>query len=79
MVGFPCEKEKKKKAANAVTEALKQNGIYKIFFVITLEAGRFDPRDSSLISVVLEHAPDIRNYGLIINKVMQTFSCHSLL
>ena len=61
--------EMKKNAADAVTQSLKQNGVYKIFFVITLESGRFDTRDSTLINLILEHAPDISKYGLIINKV----------
>jgi len=64
-----ADQEMKKKAADAVTESLKANGIYKVFFIITLESGRFDPRDSTLISVILDHAPDITKYGLIINKV----------
>ena len=39
----------RKAAAKAITEALKKNGIYKIFFVITLEAGRVRPVDLATI------------------------------
>jgi len=60
------------KAAQAVTEALKQTGRYKIFFVVTLEAGRFDPKDTTLVQQILNHAPDISQYGVIINKMSST-------
>ena len=36
-----------------------------------MEAGRFDPKDTTLIQVILEHAPDVKNFGLIINKVSE--------
>ena len=63
-----ANKEMQKRAAEEVTKALKQRGIYKIFFVITLEAGRVDTRDAALIKVILEHAREITRFGVIVNK-----------
>ena len=56
-------------AAQAITKALKQNGTYQVFFVITLEAGRVRPEDMVTIRLVLESASDIKHYSLIINKL----------
>lgn len=49
----------RKQAAKAITEALKRDGNYQIFFVITLEAGRIRPEDMATIKLVLESASDI--------------------
>ena len=56
-------------AAKAITQALKKNGSYQIFFVITLEAGRIRPEDMTTIKLVLESASDITYYSIIINKL----------
>jgi len=48
---------------------LKQDGFYKIFFVITEEAGRIRPADSATIQLILEAAPPIVEYNIIVNKV----------
>ena len=61
--------ELRKAAAEAITEALKQNGMYQIFFVVTLEAGRVRPVDLTTIKIVLENAKDITNYSIIVNKL----------
>merc|ERR1740124_782391 len=57
-----------KKVAMAITSALKQNGRYKIIFVVTLEAGRVKPDDTETIRSVLNAAPIGINYTTIINK-----------
>ena len=59
----------RQQAAEAITKALKQDGIYQVFFVITLEAGRVRPEDMETIRLVLESASDIKYYSLIINKL----------
>ena len=59
----------REKAAKAITEALKKDGRYQIFFVITLEAGRIRPEDMTTIKLVLESASDITHYSIIINKL----------
>ena len=59
----------RKAAAEAITKALKQNGIYQIFFVVTLESGRVRPQDLATIKLVLENAKDITYYSLIVNKL----------
>ena len=59
----------RKAAAEAITEALKQNGIYQIFFVVTLESGRVRPQDLATIKIVLEHAKDVTKYSIIVNKL----------
>ena len=55
--------------AKAITMALKQNGIYQIFFVVTLESGRVRPQDLATIKIVLENATDITYYSIIVNKL----------
>ena len=62
----------RKAAAEAITEALRQNGMYQIFFVVTLESGRVRPQDLATIKLVLENAKDITYYSLIVNKLTKT-------
>lgn len=65
-----ADTQKRKDAANAIEEALKMNGEYKIFFVVCLQAGRVSPQDVATMKVVLEACSRIgTNYGIIINKV----------
>ena len=60
----------RKQAAEAITQALKKDGNYKVFFIVTLESGRVRPDDATTMKLVLEAAPAIGNkYGIIINKV----------
>ena len=59
----------REKAAKAITKALKQNGRYQIFFVVTLESGRIRSQDLATIKLVLENAKDITSFSLIINKL----------
>jgi len=61
--------EMRKQAAEAITTALKQNGSYRIFFVLTLEAGRVRPADKATMELVLDSAPIGDNYGVIFNKL----------
>lgn len=56
-------------AASAITEALKQNGQYQVFFVVTLSAGRLRPEDLTTIWLVLLNATDIKIVNIIINKL----------
>ena len=56
-------------AAQAISKALKQDGIYQIFFVIKLEAGRIRPEDMATIRLVLDSSKDIKYYSIIINKL----------
>ena len=59
----------RKAAAQAITKALKKNGTYQIFFVVTLEAGRVRAQDLTAIRLVLENATAITSYSLIVNKL----------
>ena len=59
----------RQKAATAITKALRKDGTYQIFFVITLEAGRIRPEDMTTIKLVLECSSDIEYYSIIINKL----------
>ena len=61
----------RKAAANAITEALRQNGRYQIFFVVTLSAGRLRPEDLATMWIVLLNAPDVTQFSIIINKLSQ--------
>merc|ERR1712070_51924 len=58
-------------AAQAISEALKNTGNYRIFFVITLEAGRVRPTDVATIRLVTDALCDIKGvcYSIIINKL----------
>eukprot|EP00972_Heterocapsa_arctica_P004459 662494-Heterocapsa_arctica.AAC.1 len=57
-------------AAKEISKALKRDGDFKVFFVITLEAGRVRPSDKVTIKLVLDAAPDIGcKYGIIVNKM----------
>lgn len=56
-------------AARAITEALKQNGEYQIFFVVVLSAGRFRPEDLTTIWQFLPSTPTITLVNIIINKL----------
>ena len=58
----------RQKAADAITQALKQNGYYKIFFVVVLQNGRVRPEDIATMTLVLNAAP-ITHYGVIINQL----------
>ena len=62
----------RKAAAVAITTALRQNGMYQIYFVVTLESGRVRPQDLATIKLVLENAKDITYYSLIVNKLTKT-------
>lgn len=55
-------------AADAITKALKQNGFYRIFFVLTVEAGRVKPDDKTTMKLILDAAPTITDYSVIVNK-----------
>jgi len=56
-------------AAVAIAEALRSGGFYRLVFVITLEALRLKPDDITMIRLVLEASPEIKDYGIIINKL----------
>ena len=58
-------------AASSITKALRQNGSYQIFFVVTLSAGRLRPEDLITIRLVLMNAPEIKCFSIIINKLSQ--------
>ena len=68
----------RKTAAKAITEGLKKGGIYQIFFVVTLEAGRLRPTDLATIKIVLRNAKEITSYSLIINKLSKRVHDHFL-
>jgi len=61
--------EMQEESMEAILQALQQGGRYFVAFVITLESGRVKPEDISTIEAVLEGAPDITRFGLIINKL----------
>lgn len=58
----------RKNAAAAITTALKQDGYYRIFFVVTTEAGRVRPDDKTTMKLILDASPEITNYSIIVNK-----------
>jgi len=48
---------------------LKEDGTYKIFFVCKEDSLRVRPADIRTMQVILEAAPSITSYGLIINRI----------
>ena len=56
-------------AAQKITKALRQNGMYQIFFVVSLSAGRIRIEDLKTIWLVLMNTPDIKIVNIIINKL----------
>ena len=61
--------EMRKQASKAISEALKQGGMYVIVFVVTESSGKIYPSDLATIKTVLQSAPEIKQYGVIINKL----------
>jgi GTP-binding protein EngB required for normal cell division len=60
----------REQAAVEIKSALTVGGLFKIFFVITLEDGRLRPDDKTTMILVLNAAPEIgSNYSIIINKL----------
>lgn len=66
--GLSCIKMRKQ-AAVAIKEALQKGGLFKVCFLVTLEAGRVRPDDVTTMRLVLEAAPEITKYALVVNKV----------
>ena len=60
--------EKRKAAAEAITLSLRQDGLYQVFFVCTLEAGRLRPDDVTLLKLILESAKELTTYYLIVQS-----------
>ena len=61
----------KKATIKEIQKALKLNGNYKIFFVITLEGGRIRNIDAILIEIILQSLENVPNltFGIIVNKL----------
>jgi len=64
-----ADEEMRVQAAQAITQAMRKGGLFKVFFVITLESGRVRPQDKTTMKLVLQAAPQITNYAVIINKL----------
>ena len=56
-------------AANEITKALKKNGSFQVFFVVTMKSGKIRPIDLTSMWLVLMNALDIKFFGIIINKL----------
>jgi len=64
--------DKRQKAATEIELALKQNGKYRIVFVVTLEEGRCRPADGETMTTVLnaiQIPKEQLHFGVIINKL----------
>ena len=67
-----CDVKKMRQAAEAITKALRQEGIYKLFMVFTLDHGRLRSNDITLLKLVLESAKELTKYYLVINQVKKS-------
>jgi len=56
-------------AAKAITDVFKMGGHFRIIFILTLSGGRPRQTDVKNMQAVLKAAPQIVEYGIIINKV----------
>lgn len=66
----------RKKAALGIEESLKKNGNYRIFFIITPEAGRARAGDLTMINMVMDSIkiPEKeKKYNVIVNKASKGF------
>eukprot|EP01105_Mastigella_eilhardi_P007248 TRINITY_DN18751_c0_g1_i1.p1 TRINITY_DN18751_c0_g1~~TRINITY_DN18751_c0_g1_i1.p1 ORF type:complete len:445 (+),score=155.93 TRINITY_DN18751_c0_g1_i1:123-1457(+) len=60
----------REKAAEEIQKALSKGGMYKLGFVMTLEAGRLRPDDKVTMQLVHDAVPKIGgSYSIVINKV----------
>jgi len=57
-------------AAEEIHKALESGGLFKVFFIVTLESGRVRPDDKATINLVLQAVENIgTNYSIVINKL----------
>lgn len=56
-------------AVNELTKALGNDGEFTMVFVIQLVAGQLVCSDIDVIKSILECAPDIKEYGVVINQL----------
>jgi len=58
------------KAAAEISKGLKLGGLYRLVFVVLIDAGRVRPEDKVTMSLILDAAKiQTNNYGIIVNKV----------
>lgn len=64
------DSERIKKVVEEIKANINKGGLFRIFFVVTLEAGGIRPADKKLMQHVLEAVEDIgTSYAVIVNKV----------
>eukprot|EP00438_Fugacium_kawagutii_P022289 Skav233969 [mRNA] locus=scaffold1008:507708:509955:+ [translate_table: standard] len=63
---------KRKAAAKAISEALRKDGTYQVFFVIMLDQGRVRVSDKTVLKLVTDACSDVPNfcYSVIINQML---------
>jgi GTP-binding protein EngB required for normal cell division len=60
----------REQAQKEIEKALKLNGNYRIFFVLTLESGRVRPADLATINLVMNSIQSSsKKYNIIVNKI----------
>ncbi|MCA9507038.1 MAG: 50S ribosome-binding GTPase, partial [Myxococcales bacterium] len=65
-----ADAQMRKRAAREIEKALKQNGTYRIFFVMTLQQGRVKPEDVTTINTVMEAIKSKSvGFNVIINQL----------
>lgn len=62
---------KRKEAAAAIEQALRQNGDYRLIFVVALRAGRVQPADALTVRYVLEAVGVDVPFAIVINMVWE--------
>ena len=57
-------------AGQAISEALRKGGPFKVLFFIMTESGRVVKQDVTTLRLVLDACPELgNNYGIVINKI----------
>ena len=62
----------RKAAGEAIRDALRMGGRFKVLFFVMTESGRVVRQDVTTLKLVLDSCPELGNrYGIVINKVSQ--------
>jgi len=65
------DSQKREQAAKAIEDALKMDGYYTICFLCVCESGRIRLEDIMVIKAVLDAAPAVKAYMVLMNKVSE--------
>eukprot|EP00918_Siedleckia_nematoides_P054835 GHVU01119760.1.p1 GENE.GHVU01119760.1~~GHVU01119760.1.p1 ORF type:complete len:485 (-),score=79.00 GHVU01119760.1:1679-3085(-) len=59
----------RKQAAQEIEKALKQNGSYRIVFIVKEDSGRVRAQDATTMKLVLDALPKDAPFGIVVNQI----------